>query len=617
MAGIWGILDNRLNELDLSRLGRRISQALTHEDWYRREQVVIPPVALGQVDLATVYMSSPLAKGTGVWGVLDGELYEVDRLRRLLGKSPADTAEAAQLILDLYQAFGTDFVQELNGCFACAIWDRAKDRLILISDRYGMRPLYYARCGHRFLFSSEIKGLLADPTLPRQVNPIAVQEFFRYQFLLDHKTLLTDVHVLPPASLLEVTEGQLQKRCYWRPSFNQEDTVGVRSDDYVEELICLFQQAIARQTALGHEQSKPVALFLSGGLDSRTMLGFLSEAGVQTHCYTFGVPKCADLRIAQEAARITSSHHRFYPLTADGLASEARRSVYITDGLIGCTHLYALSLLPEVRERSNVSFTGFAGDLLLGGSYLSRKLLGPRDDEQLAAALQNKASIILRGRELSALLMPDYCLLSQAECLEPFRNFLHWTSATLPGDKSDHFFLYQHVRRFTLQGLVMQRSQIEYRTPFFDNDLFDFICRIPPRLRIEHRVYMAMLRRAFPVLAHLPYQKTGLPADAPIWQVRARGAIAKTARVATRLGFHPLDLHSRRRGFHHYASWFRSTLRPFVENTLFSTQALSRPYFRPTFLRGLVDEHMNGRRDRTQLISKLLTFELWHQLFLD
>jgi asparagine synthase (glutamine-hydrolysing) len=536
-------------------------------------------------------------------------------------ESHADTTEATQLILELYQTFGVGFLHELNGCFACAIWDSTEDKLILISDRYGMRPLYYAQCGHRFLFSSEIKGLLVDPMLPRQVSAIAVQEFFRYQFLLDDKTLLSDVRVLPPASLLELTNGQWQRRRYWSPRFDQENVRGVRAHDYVEELIRLFRQATARQTALEREQSKPVALFLSGGLDSRTTLGFIREADVPTHCYTFGVPNCRDHAIAQEAARVTDSCYHFHPLTAVGLAKDARHSVYITDGLIGCTHLYAPSLLPEVRKRSSISFTGFAGDLLLGGSYLSKETLGLSDDERLADALQDKASIILPEQRRAALLRPAYYPLAPAGSMEPFREFLDWTPATRPGDKSDHFFLYQHVRRFTLQGLIMQRSQIEYRTPFFDNDLFDFICLIPPRLRMGHRVYIEMLRQAFPVLAHLPYQKTGLPADAPAWRIQARGAMDRGARGATRLavrlGLPRLRLRFREQGFHHYASWLRTTLHPFVEDTLFSEPALSRPYFQPAMLREVVNEHMSGRRDRTPLISKLLTFELWHQLFLD
>lgn len=617
MAGIWGILDNGLSEPDLSRIGNRMSQALTHEDWYRREQVVTPPLALGQVDLGTLHANPPLAEGSNVWVALDGELYETERLQRLLGKSPTNTSEAVQLILDLYQALGSDFARELNGSFACAIWDSAQNKMLLFSDRYGRRPLYYAQHGPRFLFASEIKALLADPDLPRHVNPFAVQEFFRYQFLLDHKTLLTDVHVLPPASVLEVTEGQVRQRCYWRPKFGLVNTVRTHPVDYAKELVRLFRQAAARQTARQRAQGQPVALFLSGGLDSRTTLGFLSAAGVQTHSYTFGLPNCADRSIAKDVARITGSHHHFHPLAPNDLVTDALRSVYITDGLIGCTHLYAASLLPQVRQQAKVSFTGFAGDLVLGGSYLSKEFVGAKDDGQLAVAMQRKASIILPDRELASLLRPRYRPLSQEEALEPFRSFLRWTSATLPGDKSDHFFLYQHVRRFTLQGLVMQRSQIEYRTLFFDNDLFDFVYRIPPRLRAGHRVYIAMLRRAFPALAHLPYQKTGLPADAPTWQVRARGALDKIIRGAARLGFSPPGSRSRSRSFHDYAAWLRGPLRPFVENTLFSPPALSRPYFEPAVLKQLVAEHMSGRRDRTQLISKLLTLELWHQLFLD
>jgi asparagine synthase (glutamine-hydrolysing) len=182
---------------------------------------------------------------------------------------------------------------------------------VLVNDRFGLYPLYFSRIGDAFAFAPEIKGVLCAPNVARRLNQTAIAEYTRFQQLLGDKTWFEDVTLLPPASLLRYRphDGQLTLERYW-----DWDAIGhqpaIDFDEAVDECIRLFQRAV-------DEMARPprrVGVYLSGGLDGRTILGFLDQQAPPVTTITYGAPGCRDVVYAAELARRAGSRHHWFPL---------------------------------------------------------------------------------------------------------------------------------------------------------------------------------------------------------------------------------------------------------------------------------------------------------------
>ena len=269
----------------------------------------------------------------------------------------------SELILKLYQAFGTGFAIKVNGAFIAAIWDQISGQMVLVNDRLGLYPLYYAQVPSGLIFASGVRALLADPSLPRSVDRVAMAQFLTFDHVLGQRTLLEAVQLLPQATFLFFQEGRLIRQDqYWRPQHPLTYEFGTE-DDWREALHESLRKAVQRQ-ALGN---LPTGLLLSGGLDSRYLAALLvNQQETPLRTFTWGTPGCDDVRYAAELAKILKTQHFFFELKPDWLQHRAAEAVCLTDGLGNVVNLHALATLEQEAQHAKVAYKGFLGDAMMG-----------------------------------------------------------------------------------------------------------------------------------------------------------------------------------------------------------------------------------------------------------
>jgi len=548
--------------------------------------------------------------------ILVGEIFNVEYLEQLLAsKSTAKkNTSQAKLLLNLFEIYGEDFAVQLNGTFSIAIWNQRAKKLILINDRLGLHPIYYSQVNQGLFFASGVGALLANPTLDRSVNPTSIAQFITFDHLLDQRSLLTNVQLLPHSSVMTFANGQLTIRPYWKieyPHHYQHRT----QEDYLEELIHHLRNAIKRQVS----RDKSHGLLLSGGLDSRFLLALLYKeaADKPLHTFTWGIPGCDDARIAQELAKKTNTQHHFFELKPDYLLHKADEAVRLTDGMANIINLHALATLDEETKHAQVIYKGFLGDAMMGFA-LQPPFWADYDEETAEAvhlSVHNYQGVFYYDREEQKKIFSKSFYQQVGDSVfEPYRQGMAKANHNQLAVQRLFFDYTQRVPRHTLNGVKVVRSKAQVRLPFADNDFVNFSLVVPPGYHYQRQLMRLAFTQNYPKLAQTPISDTGLPMVSC-----SRDIVLRTKQLVqwhiNNRGGNRFSWPTRR-PYKDYNNWFRTILRPWVEDNLLSQKSLERGYFNSEYIRQLVQTHMDGE-DHTITLGALLSLELWHQQFID
>jgi len=279
MCGVAGVLN--LDGSAASPIAlRRMTDAIAHRGPDGEGHYTDGPLGLGHRRLAIIDLTpggrQPMATTDGRYVVsYNGELYNFQELRielQALGhqfRSRSDT----EVLLAAWAQWGAKALDRFNGMFAFALWDRQARELTLARDRFGVKPLYYARAGDVFLFASEIKAILAHGAYRTQLDREALLEYFTFQNFFTDRTLFRDVRLLPAGCTLTVKEKGARPVRYWDYHF-AESNAPLREEEYVEELDRLFRQAVNRQLVSDVE----LGAYLSGGMDSGSITAIAASS---------------------------------------------------------------------------------------------------------------------------------------------------------------------------------------------------------------------------------------------------------------------------------------------------------------------------------------------------
>ncbi|MFV2045721.1 MAG: asparagine synthase-related protein, partial [Anaerolineales bacterium] len=360
----------------------------------------------------------------------------------------------------------------------------------------------------------------------------------------------------------------------------------------------------------------PAGINLSGGLDSRSVLGLLTVGRTSNslHTFTFGIPGCDDARIARELAAKAGTHHHFLQLKPDYLLEVAEEGVRLTDGMESCVHMHALAHVNTQAKHVDIIYTGYLVDSLISPT-LQREWLAKYDDDVAYKLLYDDINILFLNKNKDALFTEDFQKHIDADPYESFRSVASEARAESIADWQNQFEILNRQRRFTGNGSELLRGQVVCRTPFTDKDLIEFTMSIPPGLRLDRFLYKKALARCCHDLSKIPWEKTGLPLVPCIREVRLR--IDQQARwQLQRLGLRKWISDRKRRPYADYDTWMRTSLRGWVEKTLLGARSRERGYFNPDYISNLVAEHIAGA-DHSRELGVLITLELWHRQLLD
>ena len=305
-----------------------------------------------------------------VWVVFNGEIFNYIELRQTLEASGHRfyTHSDTEVIVHLYEQYGDEFVQHLNGQFGIALWDKAKQRLVLARDRTGIRPVFYASLRGRLLFASEIKALFALADVPRRLNERALGEIFTYWSPLAPATAFEGIEALPPGHLMTVEGGRLRVRRYWDWSFPESAPASRSGASYAEELRELLIDAVRLQL----RADVPVGAYLSGGLDSSivtTIIKNFTDTPLRTFSVTFEDAEFDESRHQQNLVEYLGTNHSDVHCTTADIGAAFPRAIWHTESPIVRTAPTPLMLLSaRVRaEGYKVVLTGEGADEVFGG----------------------------------------------------------------------------------------------------------------------------------------------------------------------------------------------------------------------------------------------------------
>src|SRR5262245_11004631 len=373
MCGIAGKLNKDSNKQVDSGTVRAMCQSIVHRGPDDEGIHVDGPVGLGMRRLSIIDLAGghqPLSNEDGtVWVVFNGEIYNYRELRPNLearGHHFA-THSDTEAIVHLYEEYGTEFVHHLRGMFAIALWDKRRETLVLVRDRLGIKPLYYAALSDRLVFGSELKALLADG-VPREIDRQALHDYLAYNHVPGPRTVFSAGKKLQPGHRLVARRGEVAVESYWRPEPAAESALG-RAEPvayYVERLTELLKESIRYRLIA----DVPLGVFLSGGLDSSTVVAMIREVSsgpIKTFSIGFEDASFNELPYARLIARHFETEHHEFVVQPDAVELVPKLVHFFDEPFADSSAIPSYYLSELAREHVTVALGGDGGDEVFAG----------------------------------------------------------------------------------------------------------------------------------------------------------------------------------------------------------------------------------------------------------
>lgn len=570
---------------------------------------------LSIIDLREV-AAQPMHSPDGRWTIIyNGEIYNFQELRSELEAAGWSfrTRSDTEVILAGAVVWGLRaLVQRLDGMAAFALWDSVERRLSLVRDRFGVKPLYLWRMPGRIAFASEIKAFLAHPDFRVSVNGAALREYFTFQNVFRSHTLFAGVEQLAPATILTIDRDGERAETYWDYDFANPEPID--SMQAAERLETLLGAAVERQLVA----DVPVGAYLSGGMDSGTLVALASRSTPRMPTFTAGFEMTSvegaeagfdERRAAELMAYTCRTEHYEQVINAGDIRWSLPRVVWHLEDLrLGMSYPnYYIARLASKFVK--VCLSGAGGDELFGGyPWRYYRVFRSLDrDDYLASyyGFWQRLTNAADRRRLFGASADD-----EAEMFDVFCSVYHNAPDLRFETPEDHISasLYFESRTF-LSGLLLvgdklsMASGLEERFPFLDNTLVDFAMRLP----VRHK------------LADLEHMLT-VDEDSVRKKLLAEDQFSggKSCLRAAMSHILPREVMERRKqGFSSpEASWYRGENASFVRESLLVGDLASADLLNPDFIRATVNDHLEGRRNNRLLIWSLLSFERWCRVFL-
>jgi len=544
MCGIAGRL-NWNAPIDRSQLAAMISR-LRHRGPDGQGFFAQGPIGLAHARLSIIDLSSgdqPMCNEDGtVWVTFNGEIFNYLELRAdLLQRGHRfSTQSDTEVLVHLYEEYGDALVEHLNGQFAFALWDAARQRLLLARDRTGIRPLFHARVPGGLAFASEVKALLALPEVPRRLDARALGEVFTYWAPLPPHAVFEGIESLPPGHVMTVDAQGTHLRRYWDWTFPPAPIEADRSADaYAEELRSLLIDAVRLQL----RADVPVAAYLSGGLDSSivtTLIRHYTDTPLRTFSLTFDDAEFDESVWQQQLVQHLHTEHSTVHCTRADIAAAFPRAIAHTETPIVRTAPAPMMLLADgVRAAGyKVALTGEGADEVFGGYDIFkegrvRRFIARQPDSRGRSRLLERLYPYLKHSPAAGRAMTErFFREGEARFREPgFAHLPRWTTTRrinaflspdvraaatafdpvkalqLPVDSArwEPLNQDQYIEAHTLMSGYLLCSQgdrmamaasIETRFPFLDHRLIAFASRLPPRYKLMGLMEKYLLKRS-------------------------------------------------------------------------------------------------------------------------
>ena len=626
MCGIAGILEHgRPVDRDaLARMATAIRHRGPDDDGFYFDT---PPGDGPSVGLAFRRLSiidlggghQPLCnEDESVWIVFNGEIYNFQELRRELEakghrfRTHSDT----ETIVHLYEEMGTECVQRLNGMFAFALWDTKRRSLLLARDRMGKKPLYWAETPGGLIFGSELKALLEHPDCPRSLDRAAVAKYLAYEYVPSPHSIFTGVHKLPAAHVLTWQDGKTTVRRYWDLRFDHSGPVRSEPD-----LLDEFRARLRESVRLRLVSDVPLGVFLSGGVDSSSVVAMMADLmppkSIKTFSIGFEDPSFDESAQARAVAQFFGTDHHeeiLAPHTLVDILPEVAR--FLDEPFADASIVPTYLLSKFTRRHVTVALGGDGGDELLAGyptfqadraarfykvpraihDHVVMPLVGRLPVSTDNFSFDFKVKQFLRGAPYARGLRnqvwlgafspaEQQALLDGAAGLDPYDDLARAGREAPPGDAVEQL-IYLYCRSYLPDDILVKADRasmatsLEVRAPLLDYTLVEWLGTVPSQFKLRGMTTKYLLKRAM--------------------QDRLPPGIA--ARAKKGFGI-PV------------AKWFKGELRELACDTLSESRIRDQGLFQWPEVSRLLTDHFAGKRDNRKQLWTLFMFQLWHDQY--
>lgn len=585
---------------------------------------------LSIIDLSTAGHQPMGTQDNAIWIVFNGEIYNHLEIRKGLElkgykyRSKTDT----ETILYAYQEYGIEFISKLYGMFAIAIWDSHKGRLFLIRDRIGIKPLYYTSRNGALFFASEIKAILTQPDISREVNPQGLYDYLTFLTTPPNETLFKNIFKLEAGHYASIDRsGSITKEKYW--DLNEQSNC-YKDSDFNNENFCInnIRLLLRDSIKLRMMSDVPFGVMLSGGIDSSLNVALMSELmdhPIET--FTVGykdLEKYNELKYARQIAHQFKTNHHEILLDEGNLLDTLSNVVWHQDEPNAdpvCVPMYFASKLAKDSGVTVVQVGEGSDEQFAGYKHYLREVRFNRYYYSLLPRFVGKISYNLFRRSDPYSLITDYArrlaendspfyggaisfseeskrqLLSNAylaTCKSSGRfakDYNHQLEVTIGSQ-----FAHEHLRRMIyyefksrLAELLLMRvdkmsmaTSIEARVPFLDHRLVEFSFRIPEALKLKHGIPKYILKKA------------------------AEGIIPNDIIYRPKQGFSaPIK------------EWMRSgRLAKFANERIMESHLLKNDFFDKKHIAELFSRHGSGRGNFSGQLWTLLIVSMWHDIYI-
>jgi asparagine synthase (glutamine-hydrolysing) len=601
LPGIVGLVSQMPPERAEAQL-RQMTEAIRHESFYNSGTWADPDqgVYVGWTAREGSFADGmPLHnESNDVTCIFSGEEFpEPDVLTTLKQRGHAVQSHGASYLVHRYEE-EPDFPKQLNGRFHGLVADRARGRVLLFNDRYGMQRLYYHEARDAVYFAAEAKAILSVCPELRAVDARGLAEFVTCGCVLENRSLFPSIHVLPQGAAWTFRNGALEsKDSYFSPK-EWEQQEALEPEEYYHQLRDAFVRNLPRYFS-GKER---VGVSLTGGIDTRIIMAWYKAEPNSLPCYTFGsmYRDNEDVKLARRVANICSQPHQVITTGGEFLSKfehYAERSIYLTDGCVDLSRSPDLYVNEKVREIAPVRVVGTYGSEILLQAVMFKA------EQPVAGLFQPEVSRqIAEAKETYSTARREHPITFAAFRQSPWHH----------------------------HGLLgLEQTQVAIRSPYLDNDFVKIVYNASSSIETNEQARIRLIQEGNPALVKLRtdrgigglnkgFTRVGLEflfkaeyaydMGMPQWVAQIDHLFRALRLERIWLGRHKIF---------HFRVWYRDQLAKYIREILFDPRSLARPYLEPEAVRAVVDGHIKGNRNYTTEIHRLLALEFAHRLFVD
>ena len=600
------------------------------EGYHFDEAVSLAHRRLSIIDLAGG--TQPLSnEDDSVWITFNGEIYNFPSLREeLIAKGHRfKTRSDTEIIVHAWEEWGEDCPKQLRGMFAFAIWDRNQGRLFLARDRMGKKPLYYCHSGNLFVFASELKALLQHPGVKREIDPDAIADYLNYHYIPFPRTIFNNIKKLPPGhcATVQLTPDRLQTSSgagldislakYWDIDYQPDHSL--TENEWAEALREKLEEAVRIRLI----SEVPLGAFLSGGIDSSTVVALMSKVQpdpVKTFSIGFKEKDFSELQYARQIAELFSTDHHEYIVEPDAMEVLPKLAWEFDEPFADASAVPTYYVSKLAREHVTVILSGDGGDETfagyrryrwasdmgrydwlpdwarrgmfgLPGALLPQGMKGKGTLQHLSKApFERYAGLNTFGGDyyLQNVLHGDLLAsMNSPQSLPDFSAMRHYYDDCLAHDYLTRI-QYIDTKTYLAEDILTKVDRasmlcsLETRAPLLDHEVVELAARIPSELKLKDGETKYILKKAM------------------------EGILPKNILYRRKMGFGVPLVH-----------WFKNDLVSYARDILLSQQARERGLFNPLQVEKLLVDHQKSGRDLSARIWALLFFEHWCRNWMD